>query len=413
MNSRHFTRCIAGSALAAVAAVVAVGATSAGAAVSTAGPGTVAVTPVAVTPSSSGHTVQFRYTAPGSGLPNGAVNVAVPRQWTAPQVASPLRAGYVTATGGALRVARRSIRVTSLKLCGGCSLTITYTGATTPAADMVSTFLTRSSSSGGIRLHRLAVQPTVTVGPGAPPPPTALVSDTFGRVVAGGWGTADIGGAYTVEKGAAADFSVDGTGGVFTVRNALYTSAEHILALPATNALDFAASFDVVFPANVKALNPKYGGVLAGVVARFHNVNDVGNGYYRMQLVWNANNGVPLLFLRAQDDSGKAPPGHFKIETNLGIDPTVDYPHGGPYAYHVMTQITGTNPTTVALKAWKVGGTEPVAWQLTGSDTGNYGPQTAGPVGVRASADLQSAASAYLAVTSTVKVENLVVTTLP
>lgn len=413
MRERPLRRCVAGSALLAATALLAVGGSTTGAAASTTGPGTVTVSPTVVTPSSSGHAVQLRYTAPASGFRNGVVKVTVPRRWSPPQVVSTSHAGYVTTTAGSLRVIHRNIRVTALTLCGGCSLTISYAKVTAPATRQVSMFLTKSAPSVGMRLRRLAIQPAVTVSPATPPPPGPYVSDTFARVVTNGWGRADVGGAYAVEKGNTADFSVDGTGGRLALRNAVYTSAEHIVALPATDALDIGATFDVSFLENVKALNPQYGGVLAGVIARFHNVNDQGNGYYRMQLVWNANNGHPQLFLRAQDDSGKSPPGHFKVEKNLGIDPTVDFPKGAPYTYHVMVQITGSNPTSVALKAWKVGATEPTAWQLTGTDTGDYGPQSAGPVGVRASADLQSAASSFLPVTSHVKIENLVVTKLP
>jgi hypothetical protein len=239
------------------------------------------------------------------------------------------------------------------------------------------------------------------------------VSDVFSRLVAGGWGTANGGGDYVVAKGNPADFSVDGAGGLFAIPNAPYTTAEHIVVLPGANALDVAASFDVSFLENVKALAPTYGGVLAGLVTRFHNANDQGTGYYRLQLVWSANSGRPELFLRAQDDSGMSPPGHFKVEQNLGVDPTLDYPTGGPYTYHVKVQITGSNPTSVALKAWKPGVAEPAGWQLTGTDSGNDGPQTPGPVGVRASADLQSGGGRYLPATSHVRVQNLVVNLLP
>ena len=252
------------------------------------------------------------------------------------------------------------------------------------------------------------ITPSGTTAPGAGP----VVSDAFARVVSGGLGTAPVGGVYVVEKGNPADFSVDGSGAVVAVANAPYTTAEHIAVLPGAAPEDFAASFDVSFLENLKALHPQNGGVIGGVVARFHNANDTGLGYYRLQLVWNANNGHPLLFLRAQDDSGLAPPGHFKVEQNLGIDPTADFARA-PYTYHLKVQITGNHPTSVALKAWRLGAPEPAGWQLTGTDTGNFGPQAPGPVGLRTSADLQSSPGAYLAVTSHVKVANLVVTALP
>ena len=61
------------------------------------------------------------------------------------------------------------------------------------------------------------------------------------------------------------------------------------------------------------------------------------------------------------------------------------------------------------MKAWKVGNPEPSTWQLTGTDTGNFGPQMAGPIGVRSSADLQRSPNVYLPDTSHVVIQNLVV----
>lgn len=257
-----------------------------------------------------------------------------------------------------------------------------------------------------------SLPPPVTPSGTTTPPVGPLVSDAFARVVSGGFGTSPVGGAWVVEKGNPADFSTDGTGGVVAVQNAPYTSAEHIAVVPAVAPEDWAATFDVSFLENVKALHPKNGGVIGGVVARFHNASDTGQGYYRLQLVWNANNGSPLLFLRAQDDSGLSPPGHFKVEQDLGIDPTAQF-GSPPYTYHVAVQITGNHPTTVALKAWALGSPEPAGWLLTGTDTGNFGPQSPGPVGLRLSADLQGSPGSYLPAVSHVKISNLVVTALP
>ena len=49
----------------------------------------------------------------------------------------------------------------------------------------------------------------------------------------------------------------------------------------------------------------------------------------------------------------------------------------------VRLQVTGTSPTTVRVKVWKVGTTEPAAWRLTSTD-GTGGFQTAGAAGLYA-----------------------------
>ena len=148
---------------------VVVGGTSVDAEAATVGPGTVALSPSVVSASSVGNVVQLRYTAPRGGLSAGVVRVTVPHGWTAPQRRSPARPGYVTASAGALRVANRSIKVSSLRLCGGCSLDVTYSGSRAPTRARVSRFTTRSAPTPGMALAPLAVQPTVDVvglGPG-------------------------------------------------------------------------------------------------------------------------------------------------------------------------------------------------------------------------------------------------------
>jgi hypothetical protein len=48
----------------------------------------------------------------------------------------------------------------------------------------------------------------------------------------------------------------------------------------------------------------------------------------------------------------------------------------------IRAQATGTTPTTVRAKVWRVGETEPATWQVTGSDS-TVGLQTTGGVGVQ------------------------------
>ncbi len=55
--------------------------------------------------------------------------------------------------------------------------------------------------------------------------------------------------------------------------------------------------------------------------------------------------------------------------------PSVDYRTG----FTLRGQLTGTNPTTIRIKAWT--GTEPSAWQFTATDSA--GPQVAGRAGLR------------------------------
>ena len=65
-------------------------------------------------------------------------------------------------------------------------------------------------------------------------------------------------------------------------------------------------------------------------------------------------------------------------ETQIGsavVVPTVNFVSG----FTLRGQVTGTNPTTIRIKAWV--GTEPETWQYTGTDSA--GPQVAGRGGLR------------------------------
>jgi hypothetical protein len=114
--------------------------------------------------------------------------------------------------------------------------------------------------------------------------------------------------------------------------------------------------------------------------------------------------------LRTQNPAGKSNPGDFTIEVNTGIDPATDFPNGPPYGpYHVKVQITGSSPTSFASKVWRAGAGEPAAWMLTGTDSRNLAPQGPGPIGVRASNDLQGSPGSYLSFTAHVVINNLLV----
>ncbi len=241
------------------------------------------------------------------------------------------------------------------------------------------------------------------------------VSDSFSRTVASGWGTADTGGAWTLQKGGGTtgSESVNGTSGVLNSVCSFYTQDEQVLTTSAS-ALNFNFAFDVYWPQDEKTLSSPtadYGGMVAGVVARYQNASDVDSSYYKMNASWDANGGTPVLMLRAQSNGTTPAGGAFRLNVSTGIDPTVDYPSGGPYGYHVKGEITGTNPTTFLMKIWKVGTTEPSTWQLSGSDTANAGPQVAGLVGFRNSCDLSNdGGSTFLPVSGTQDIQNLSVT---
>jgi hypothetical protein len=138
------------------------------------------VTPQQTDAASKSNTLTFTYTAVTAGLVQGELEIAVPKDWSAPQNYAPSERGYVTAS-----VARRkldvsfyTIAIRHVTLCGGCSITITYADARAPSTGRDSTFHASAAASGR-RVEPLAAQPKVDVS--ALPPPPDITSVTPGN----------------------------------------------------------------------------------------------------------------------------------------------------------------------------------------------------------------------------------------
>jgi titin len=136
----------------------------ASAAPSTAGPGTMTVTetPTPVVASSTGNTLTFTYTAAAAGVSKGSLQFIVPNDWTLPQKKKATHAGYVHASKGKVVISGSTVSIKRLKVCAGCSITVTYADASAPTTGEISTFAT-SAAAKGRKVAPLASQPTVTV----------------------------------------------------------------------------------------------------------------------------------------------------------------------------------------------------------------------------------------------------------
>jgi PKD repeat protein len=187
--------------------------------------------------------------------------------------------------------------------------------------------------------------------------PAAVAKDDFGRSVTGGWGSADTGGAYSVMYGSASSTSVSGGVGVV----ALAPSDTRNLMLTGAQAQDTTTS--VVFSLDAA---PSTGGAYAGVVARqMANTND----NYTTRVWLNSNGSVWLVIqhggtvLRALQLPGI---------TRAAGD-----------SFNLQVSVTGTSPTTIAAKLWRVGTAEPASAQLTVTDS-SAALQGSGYVGLHA-----------------------------
>lgn len=188
------------------------------------------------------------------------------------------------------------------------------------------------------------------------PPAGFWATDGFSRSLASGWGSAELGGAWTT-VGAASRFSVvDGAG-----RMTIPASGQGLSAF-----LNGVASTETDVSVTVstdKVVDG--GGAFLSLAAR-----RVGAADYRAKLRVTPGSPVTLQLVRLAGS-----------ETTLSsfAVPGLTYTQGD--ALRIRAEATGTSPTTLRAKVWKVGSAEPTQWQLTTTDN-TAALQQAGGVGM-------------------------------
>ncbi len=188
----------------------------------------------------------------------------------------------------------------------------------------------------------------------APQPAGAIATDTFGRAVTDGWGSADTGGPWTLTT-SATNFSV--AGGEGRVQMAAGSGPSAYLADVAARDVDVLTTLGYDKPATG-------GGVYTSVVVRRGSGSD-----YRAKLQVGAT-GTTIHLARTLNGtetllSSTAIPG-------LVVGPTV------PVKVRLRAQGNGT--TTLSVKVWRADATEPAAWTSTATDS-TPTLQTPGSVG--------------------------------
>lgn len=218
---------------------------------------------------------------------------------------------------------------------------------------------------------------TVTMPPGEPVP---FITDNFGRTVSAGFGTADLGGPWTVSP--PAGFSV--SGGVGQLSMAAGTTRTGYLASTPSNDTDLRTTLSIDKAATG-------GGLYLDVLGRRINpTND-----YRARVRFNSN-GTVVLSLAALRGSSTVQ----TLSAAVTV-PGLTYTPG--QTLELRYQVTGTNPTTMRARVWPTGQTEPTSWMVTTTDT-TAAIQAPGAVGLQP----------YLSSTATngpviVRIDNLVV----
>ncbi|MHB1138736.1 MAG: PKD domain-containing protein, partial [Microthrixaceae bacterium] len=193
----------------------------------------------------------------------------------------------------------------------------------------------------------------VTVGSGV-----VHAGDPFERNVANGFGTADVGGAWSL-SGSAANFAVNGGAGRVTLPSAGVSRAATLASVSAADVES------VVLLSMDKA--PSGGGTSLSTVVR-----KVGNSEYRLR--------VQLKPTSTNVQLQRVIGGAESTVLNQTL-PGVVYTPGT--TIHLKFRATGSGTTALAGKVWFGAAPEPAAWTIQAADT-SAGLQGPGGVGVHA-----------------------------
>lgn len=281
----------------------------------------------------------------------------------------------VTDNSGATSSTTRTVEVRAANAAPSAAFTSTVAGlqasfdaagSNDPDGSLVSydwTFGDGESGTGANPTHTYAadgtypVRLTVTDDRGATATTTSQVSvaapviapfalDTFNRVVTGGWGIADTGGAW-VRTGTATNFAVSGGTGTIKLANA--GSGPRVT-------LSDVASADTEVRVRFTADKTATGnGTYSSVETRTTPSGDA----YTTQVRWLSDGRVDVSLIRRVG-------GATTVLANTvlaGVQPGV-----GDYL-QVRAQAVGTGPTQLRAKVWLAGTAEPDAWTLTAADS--------------------------------------------
>lgn len=204
---------------------------------------------------------------------------------------------------------------------------------------------------------------TSTVSVTGPGDSGVLARDAFERRVINGFGTADVGGPWTT-TGSGTSYAVDVGTGQLRLASPGGTLNAYLEQVSAS-AGDLRFSFAADKPATGS-------GIFLSAIGR----RVPGAGAYQAKIVLRSSGAVGVSLVRVDAGGGS----EVTLQSAINL-PGVTYVPGD--RMNVRLQVLGTSPTTLNLKVWKVGSTEPSVWQRTATDS-TAALQSGGGVGVRA-----------------------------
>jgi PKD repeat protein len=216
----------------------------------------------------------------------------------------------------------------------------------------------------------------------APPPAGVLARDAFARTMTNGWGSAEVGGAWTF-SGAGNRYSVDTGAGRQTI-TIPGSTVDTMLTSVSSVATDMRLTIAWSRTASAGTL---YASVLP---RRVSSAND-----YRCKVVGGATGTIQMVLVRRTSS----------VETTVGSTTIAGVTLAANQTYNVACRAVPSGTSTqLTGKLWRTGTVEPASWQVSATDS-TQTLQAAGGIGV--SSYLSSGATTGV----TLSVDDLVVTT--
>jgi len=178
--------------------------------------------------------------------------------------------------------------------------------------------------------------------------------DAFERTASGGWGTADIGGDWSVTGGSTSTASVADGAGVLTL--AAGSGRSMVLGDTELQSGDSSMTYTLTG-------SPQTGALYVGLESRFD-----GSSAYR-STAWHRADGTVWLLVQRRG-------------AVIGVMPLAGSSWSAGDRFHLRTEISGSDGTTVRVKLWAEGSTEPSGWQLETTDAPAAALTAAGSPGV-------------------------------
>jgi trimeric autotransporter adhesin len=224
--------------------------------------------------------------------------------------------------------------------------------------------VTRAAGLATVLAAAVAVTPAVASAAATPgyrlvSDSSRLVTDTMSRTVERGWGSADVGGRYEVSSDKAA--SVEPGAARLDLAD---PGSSAVAMLPDTSGSDVESALTVSVP----HIPPTGTGVYAAVMVRASAPRNA----YRARLRVLPGGGVRLSFSRVNAGAETLFGGETELPTRL--------PEGAQLV--LQTRVTGTDPVTLASRAWLVGAPVPTQWQHTATDSSDQRVTSPGSLGV-------------------------------